>query len=169
MKLVYTIIASLLMLSTLGQIAPDTYYIQFTDKNNTPYSLDNPSAFLTERSIQRRLNQGIALTENDLPINPAYLQGVAETGASLLFPTKWLNGVTIVTTSQSVLDAIQTLPYVQSLRQLTEQPSKQALKEKIFFSSEEVGSHLKPSQVFFQKSSNTFDYGSGYTQINQIN
>lgn len=169
MKLACTIIASLLMLSSLGQIAPDTYYIQFTDKNNTPYSLDNPAAFLTERSIQRRVNQGIALTEDDLPINPAYLQGVAATGASLLFPTKWLNGVTIVTTSQSVLNAIQALPYVLSLRQLTAQPSKQAIKEKIFFSGEEVGSHLKPSQVYIPKSSNSFDYGSGFTQINQIN
>lgn len=36
------------------QVAPDKYWIQFTDKSNTPYSIDRPDEFLSERAIQRR-------------------------------------------------------------------------------------------------------------------
>ncbi len=83
-----------------AQIAPDSYYVQFTDKANSPYSVDEPEAFLTQRAIDRRVNQGIAVTEHDLPVNPDYLAGVAALGPEILFPTKWLNGVTIKQTAR---------------------------------------------------------------------
>ena len=103
------VIVLLTVIQGFSQIAPDKYYIQFTDKNNSPYSIDNPEEFLTQRAINRRVNQGIEIIENDLPVNPQYLLGVANEGAVLLNPTKWLNGVTILTTSQNVLDNILRL------------------------------------------------------------
>lgn len=151
-----------------AQIAPDKYFIQFTDKEGSPYTIDNPSAFLTERAIQRRSQQQIAITEQDIPVNTAYLEAVANTGANILFPTKWLNGVTIETQSQQVLDAIAALPFVSGFRNLTEEPLKQQIKSKIFFDAEETGDHLKPTSTNLKHVS-LFDYGNGYTQINQLN
>ncbi len=104
-----------------AQVAPDKYWIEFTDKSGTPYSLDEPQAFLTERAIQRRANQGIEYSEDDLPVNPDYIAGVAETGASLLFVSKWLNGLSIETSSSAVLDEIAALPYVAGTRKMVDQ------------------------------------------------
>ncbi len=77
----YTLMISVFFVAFSGilqaQIAPDSYFVQFTDKANSPYSIDEPQVFLTQRSIDRRVNQGIAITEHDLPVNPAYLDGVA--------------------------------------------------------------------------------------------
>jgi len=67
----------IITISITAQVAPDKYFIRFTDKNNSPYSIDNPSAYLAQRAIERRINQDIAIDESDLPVNPAYLAGVA--------------------------------------------------------------------------------------------
>lgn len=170
MKMRYLYLLTLVFTATLlqGQIAPNMYYVQFTDKNNSPYSLNNPEEFLTQRSIQRRIKQGHVLHENDLPVNPSYLQGVAATGANIHFPTKWLNGVTIETSSQSVLNAIAALPYVASIKSLPQEPLKQMIKEKMFFSEEGIGDEFDP-KLLPPNQKTLFDYGSGYNQINQIN
>lgn len=161
------ILLSLFSINILvAQVAPDKYWVQFTDKIGTPYSLDAPEAFLTDRAIQRRANQGIAYTENDLPANPDYIAGVADAGASLLFVSKWLNGVSIETTSSAVLDAIAALPYVAETRKMVDHTV--ASKPKSFFEAENWNEgSLSP--VTTQKSANLFNYGNGFTQINQIN
>ena len=43
-----------------AQTAPDTYWVAFTDKANTPYSLSQPEEFLSARAIARRAVQSIA-------------------------------------------------------------------------------------------------------------
>src|SRR5512145_655552 len=53
------------------QTAPEKYRIEFTDKLNSPYSVDVPGEFLSQKALERRQRQGIAVTMNDLPVNPA--------------------------------------------------------------------------------------------------
>lgn len=168
MKYFITLIFSMIFITAFSQIAPNKYYVQFTDKANSPYTLDDPLAFLTQRALDRREKQQIALAENDLPVNPQYLEQVAAAGATLLFPTKWLNGVTVSTTSQQVLDAIAALPFVQGVRSLPEEPLKQVIKEKTFFAAESIGDVYAPKTSPL-KQTGSFNYGNGFTQINQIN
>ena len=78
------------------------YWVQFTDKNNTPYSIDNPLEYLSQRAINRRAKFGITIDSLDLPVNPAYVQAVAATGATLINPSKWMNGVTVSLTDPDV-------------------------------------------------------------------
>jgi hypothetical protein len=157
---------SVLALPIFGQIAPETYYIQFSDKAGSVYSIDNPEAFLSQRAIDRRERQYIPIIENDIPVNQNYIDGVEATGATLLFATKWLNGLTITTNDPAVLGAIQALPYVVEIRGLVDEPMEQIIKEKIFFTNEIV-TNQKPSNSI--KNTNDFNYGNAYTQINQLN
>ncbi len=151
-----------------AQIGPDTYFIQFSDKDGTPYTIDEPEAFLSQRAIDRRLAQGIAIIEQDLPVNPSYLDGVAALGPTMLFPSKWLNGLTIITPDQNVLNDILDLPYVVSIRSLSEGERPQSDETKIFFSQESISDDNRPL-LKSEKAYTTLDYGNGYTQINQIN
>jgi hypothetical protein len=151
--------------SLTAQIAPEKYWVQFTDKIGTPYSLDAPEEFLTDRAIQRRLAQGINFVENDLPVNPEYIEGVANTGASLLNVSKWMNGVSIQTTDSDVLDAIAALPYVAETRKMTTIESE---NNKSFFENEQYDITVQDWDAS-KKSTSVFNYGSAFTQINQIN
>ena len=45
------------------------YWVMFTDKNGTPFTVGTPSAYLSAKSIQRRVNQNIAINNSDLPVN----------------------------------------------------------------------------------------------------
>ena len=104
----------------IAQIAPDKYYIQFTDKNNSPYSLDKPEEFLTQRALDRRDRQGIAIVENDIPVNTEYRAGVAAIEVTMLNATRWMNGVTIETDDSTKLVPIQELPYVENVLKMIE-------------------------------------------------
>lgn len=93
------------------------YWVAFTDKNSSPYSLGNPITYLSQRSIDRRTRQGIALDSTDLPVNPAYIDSVITRGATVRHSSKWLNGVSIDVPNPQVLQAIQSLPFVRQTQQ----------------------------------------------------
>ena len=98
-------------------MAYDKYWVTFSNKTGTPYVTTNPSAFLSARSIQRRTNQNIAVTQRDLPVNPAYVAQVLATGAvNLRYTSRWFNAVSIQTTDAAALVAIAALPFVQSVQ-----------------------------------------------------
>lgn len=100
-----------------AQTAPDTYWVQFTDKDATPYSLSQPEQFLSQRAMDRRAAQGIAYDALDLPVDPAYIETVLAAGeVDLLNRSKWFNAITIRTTDQNALAAIQGLPFIQAIR-----------------------------------------------------
>ena len=151
------------MLNTIAQIAPDKYYIQFTDKNNSQYSIDNPIEFLTQRSIDRRIRQGIDIVENDIPVNDTYLQGVADVGVELLNPTKWLNGVTVYTTNTGLIAEIEALPYVVSTVKFN--CSDNYINDKF----EKVNALLPNTDLINNKSVQSMDYGLAFGQIDQLN
>ena len=72
------------------------YYVQFTDKDGSPYTLSEPTAYLSQRSIDRRTAKGIALDSLDLPVNPSYVQQAAEAvDATVRYTLRWLNGTVI--------------------------------------------------------------------------
>src|SRR5882672_2007332 len=75
------------------------YIVQLTDKKGTPSMLDNPSAYLSSKSIQRRAKQNILPDSSDLPITPAYLDSILSVpNVQVLNYSKWLNQVLIKTT-----------------------------------------------------------------------
>ncbi|HLG34878.1 MAG TPA: S8 family serine peptidase, partial [Bacteroidia bacterium] len=105
-----------------AQVAPDKYFVSFTDKLNNPYSVSNPSAFLSARALQRRSNQNISINITDLPVTPSYVDTIIAHGAAVLNVTKWLNGVIIQTTDTNVLNSIEALPFVSAIKSLLPQP-----------------------------------------------
>ena len=98
--------------SLQAQLAPDTYWIQFTDKNETPYSLDSPEDYLSLKSIERRQIHNIAVDSLDLPINSWYLDSIINKGAEIVQRSKWMNGVAVYTTDNTVLSNIYNLDFV---------------------------------------------------------
>ena len=157
---------ALLLLAVLScvfaqaQIATNLYWVQFTDKNDSPYSIDAPEAYLTHRALDRRARLGIIIDEYDLPVNPQYLQAVADCGAQLINPSKWLNGVSIRATNPSVVDAINALPFVENVRECPNDPKAQELKKRW------LENEMKAVEA--PRAMNDV-YGGGSTQAHQLN
>jgi subtilisin family serine protease len=158
-KLFLALVAICCSWGSQAQTAPDTYWVQFTDKANTPYSLDAPEQFLSARAIARRQAQGIALDELDLPVDPAYITNVLATGdVQLVNRSKWFNAITIRTADTDALLAIQQLPFVQQLR------STQQLHG-MPVSPEKFALPMAPAE----RGGGSGDYGASFTQIAMLN
>lgn len=87
------------------------YFVFFKDKANSPFTVGNPSTFLSAQSIARRQKQNISVVEEDLPVNTIYVQQVKATGAKTFFTSKWWNGV-LVQTDAATISTINALPFV---------------------------------------------------------
>ncbi len=88
------------------------YVVYFTDKNTNPYTISNPSAYLSAKAIQRRQNQHISITSGDLPVTPAYLDSLTTKGAQIIYALKWMNAVVVSADSLEMV-SINLLPFVK--------------------------------------------------------
>jgi hypothetical protein len=93
------------------------FQITFTDKNNTPYSLSTPLAYLSPRAIARRVAQGIAIDSTDLPVNRSYVDSVLlHTGGKLHETSKWLNMCMILLSDSSQILNLTGKPYISDIK-----------------------------------------------------
>lgn len=108
---VFSICFFLICLTSLGQ---NKYFVYFKDKANTEYSLSKPEEFLSNRSINRRKTQSIALTQRDLPPNKSYVSQIKNAGVKVLYTSRWMNAVLIETT-ESKLNTVKNLSFVKGV------------------------------------------------------
>ena len=158
-KVTFLLLFLMLGMFAQAQVATNIYWVQFTDKNNSPYSIDNPEAYLSPRALQRRANLGITIDEYDIPVNPQYLQAVAVCGAELLNPSKWLNGVSVRVTDPAVIEAINALEFVSVVRNCPNDLKAQEMKERW------LANEMKPSAT--HRGLYGY-YGGAETQVTQL-
>jgi serine protease AprX len=156
-------------LFSVAQVAPDKYWVKFTDRNNSPYFINNPEAFLSQRALDRRALFGIEIAENDLPVNPQYIQAVANIGVTILNSSKWFNSVTIFTTDINALNAISQLPFVESVEKVSGEKNAGNVEKKSFFANESYGSLPDEKLNKSFTSGNSYDYGEAFNQIHMLN
>ncbi len=162
----YYLLSLILFLNITFSNAQDRYVIRFTDRNNSPFSLSQPQQFLSQRAIDRRNKFNIALEQNDLPVNPNYVQGVASAGATILNVSKWFNAVIIETADPNVLNAINQLPYVVNTTNVGRQLLNPVGKVKNKFDKEEL--QITNYQSNHLQRSGAFNYNHSFNQINMI-
>ncbi len=85
----------LIVFQGIAQETRYRYLVLLKDKNNSPYLVTKPENFLSTSAINRRSKNKIAITEQDLPVTPAYIQELKATGAQIIYPLKWINGILI--------------------------------------------------------------------------
>lgn len=142
-----------------GQVSPSPkYWITFTDKDHSNFSISNPSAFLSQRALDRRNNQGISITYDDLPVTQLYIDSVLNHGqADLHCQSKWMNGIVVTLADTAYLDSIINLAFVsghQQVRTKKINPDRPKLEEKFY---------NPKSEVF------NADYGYSFSQIAMLN
>ncbi|HNP33227.1 MAG TPA: S8 family serine peptidase [Flavobacterium sp.] len=99
------------LLSFSGYSQEDAW-VYFNDKPDAATQLSTPINFLTQRALDRRTHQGIALSENDVPIYQPYIDGItAATGITVMAKSKWMNCLHIIGSVDNI-NALTSLPYV---------------------------------------------------------
>ena len=167
----------LLMIATaiifsIGLFAQGTekHVVFLTDKNNNPYSLSNPSAFLSQRALDRRAKNGISLDMKDLPVTPSYITQIATTGATVYYSLKWFNAVVVATSDATVLSAIAALPFVDHIDQVSKKNPVHSAGDPGMMQSAGIPPYTlsMPANTFSANSSAGLNYGQAYNQTHMI-
>ena len=91
------------------------YQVSFTDKNNTPYSLSTPSAYLSARAIARRANRGIAIDSADIPVNQQYIDSILTlTGGKLHAASRWQNMCVILINDSTLIHTLDGKSFISN-------------------------------------------------------
>ncbi|OIN57448.1 S8 family peptidase [Arsenicibacter rosenii] len=90
------------------------YLVLLKDKANSPYAVSRPQEFLSQRAIDRRTRQGIAVVERDLPVNPSYVAQLKQAGATVRYTSRWMNAA-LVEATDAVLTRVLSLSFVKGL------------------------------------------------------
>ncbi|RDV14814.1 T9SS C-terminal target domain-containing protein [Pontibacter diazotrophicus] len=139
------------------------HLIYFTDKSDTPFSLSNPLQFLSPSAIERRQRQNIPLTPRDLPVNPAYVDGLKALDVTVWYTSRWFNAAVVQCTDEK-LQEVEALSYVRGSRVLN----------RIAVTSGEEKQHLKqeteapPFTSAAKVSLDSSDYGLAYHQVDML-
>jgi serine protease AprX len=134
------------------------YIIQFKHKGATTYTLSNPSPYLSQRAINRRVRYNIPLDSTDLPVPSSYILQIQNIpNVTVLNISRWLNAVTIHTTDANAIPAINALPFVLNTSTVA---ARQGSRVKNKFPDDDrplVNSPAKTAQT----ESDYFNYGAG--------
>ena len=159
MKILYFIFFLLVCTSSFSQ--EEDAWVYFKDKPNATTFLANPLTMLTQRALDRRIAQNIALDISDVPVFESYINQITESeGISVKAKSKWLNCLHILGT-EITINALNALPFVDRVsfaRRLINPPKFASAK--------------KTSYQPVKKAANTtvdFQYGNSFNQIQMLN
>ena len=128
------------------------YWVEFTDKENSVFSVNNPEYFLSQRAINRRGSQNIAVKIQDLPINNWYVDSIRNLSFKIINRSKWFNGVMLSTNDSSLVNKI----------------SFSFIKSVYYFGSWNNKKSNQRTNSKFENDFNKSDYGDTYNQLQML-
>jgi subtilisin family serine protease len=140
-------------------------WIFFTDKGEEiSQYLANPQSVVSEKSLKRRrkvLPEDKLISKMDLPVMEEYVDELVNRGFKVKQKSKWFNGVSGYAT-KSEIGLISQSMFVNKLDVVRKFKKDYSFEEENF-------NHSKQKRIYKQNSFNSLDYGTSFTQVNQIN
>ena len=153
-------IVSLIFIAFLTQnIEAQKYAVYFTNKTGTPYTLSHPEEFLSQRALERREKFGIELTDDDLPVNPAYVENLKNVGATVLYTSKWFNCAVVSAPNINQIEALSCVSHVVTVKPFGKKNGTSNNKFELF--DETYTPSVRPPV--------RSEYGEAHNQIAQLN
>jgi len=147
----------MLLAGTFQVFAQSYYWVGFIHKNNSSYSFSQPGKYLSERAIQRRERQNIAIDSLDLPVNKNYIKGVTDLGVELVHSSKWLNGITVKVAIDSFETKVGKLPFVKEVQRTKTTATKSGFNK------------WDAESVYGSKPIDSAYYGASVPQVSTLN
>ena len=97
------------------ELAPGVYWVYFKDKQGSSYQISEPGLYLSERSINRRAVQNLAVDHHDRPVPAAYLQEIRDLGVEIRHVSRWLNGIAMTQMNESLFQQVLQLSFTDTI------------------------------------------------------
>jgi hypothetical protein len=139
------------------EIAPGVYWVYFSDKEGNTYQIDQPAQFLSERSINRRAMQGLAVDRLDLPVSSAYLQEIEAMGVEIRHVSRWLNGIAMIHMDDTTFQQVLQKPFTDTV-------PWEPVRDDLYFPPKSGNPRFDPPL----ESAPAFDYGVAREQVEMV-
>ncbi|WP_119789791.1 S8 family serine peptidase [Flavobacterium anhuiense] len=105
----------LLLLLSFTVFSQEDAWVYFNGKPNAQAFYDNPLTELSQRALDRRTSQNIALAITDAPLETSYVNQItSSTGITVKAQSKWLNALHVQGT-QANINALKALAFVSRI------------------------------------------------------
>lgn len=105
----------LLLLLSITVFSQQEAWVYFNAKPNAQLFFNNPLTELSQKALDRRTNQNIALDFTDAPVEISFIDQIkASTGITVMAQSKWLNALHIRGTETNI-NALKSLSFVQKV------------------------------------------------------
>jgi serine protease AprX len=158
MRHTYTLILLLIFFFSQAE-AKYTFWVVFTDKDSSHFSIENPSEFLNDNALQRRIFFNVPIDITDIPVADFYINRVESYEAQAQHASKWLNGAVFTTENPDFAQQVALLPFVKQVVQI-KVPGPKKLDDKLAY-----------NQLNFRNivNNNDFpDYGASENQLTML-
>ena len=167
-----SVLLALFVVAAFGAVAQaqsstqTRYIIKLKNKGNGPYTLANPSAYLSQRAIARRTRYNIAIDSTDLPVTPNYIQSIEDVpNVTVLNASRWMNQLSIqISDAASVPAALATIngfAFVQTSTPIAARVMNGAVVDNKKFEEGFTPSVARTADV----QANYFNYGQSGPQV----
>ena len=150
----------LFLLITSAGFSQQDAWVYFNAKPNSQFYIDTPLEMLTQRALDRRTKQSIAIDFKDVPVEESYINQVKlAAGITVMAKSKWMNAVH-VRGSQANINSLALLSFV----------SKVDFADKSLNQTAKIAKLSKMKKVNKTKKTKIeYAYGSSSNQIQMLN
>ena len=93
------------------------YFFIELQKKETSDQLNNPTAFLSQKALDRRAKSNLQITAEDLPISKKWIDAIQQVpNTNFHYTLKWQNGIVVSSPDISVKDNYLALDFVKSVK-----------------------------------------------------
>ncbi|KQX15768.1 S8 family serine peptidase [Flavobacterium sp. Root420] len=150
----------LLLFVFSAMFSQEEAWVYFKDKPGSQLFLDKPLDMLTQRSLDRRTNQNIALNTTDVPVEKSYVSQIkASSGITIMAKSKWLNALHIRGTQATIL-ALKSFSFVDKIV---------FANRTLNTTSKKVSEHKQVQTNDKLKTTIDYAYGNSTSQIQMLN
>lgn len=155
------ILVSFVLMASFVGFAQQDAWVYFIDKPDAATYLANPLTMLTQKSLDRRTAQNIALDVKDVPIFPSYITQITNaTGITVMAKSKWLNALHI-RGSVTDIQQLASLTFVNNIQFADKTLNSGALPKNASSQSYQAVNKTLDTQI-------TFAYGNSSNQISML-
>lgn len=141
-------------------------WVYFNAKANSQSYYDSPLLMLSQRALDRRTNQNIALDFKDIPMNQAYISQVKlASGITVMAKSKWLNAIHVRGT-QTEINALKGFVFVDKI-DFANKTLNQGAKTVETVKAAKMSSVKEQNKT--KKIKTDFTYGTSGNQIQMLN
>jgi subtilisin family serine protease len=148
-----------LLLISISAFSQEDAWVYFKVKNNSQSYFDSPLQMLSQRALDRRTKQNVALDSKDIPIDLSFINQIkAVPGIVVMAKSKWLNALHIRGT-QTDINSLKSFSFVDKVdfaNKSLNQTGKKAVTAK-----------MKAVNKVLETQMN-FAYGSSLNQIQML-